>query len=47
MMRMRAALFPAGRCWEAVWTEKIRMLTETAITNRSSLLMRSPADVSR
>jgi hypothetical protein len=47
MIRMRAAFFPAGRCWEAVWCEKIRMLTETAITNRSSLLMCGPADVSR
>src|ERR1700686_345939 len=36
---MRAAFLPTGRCWEAVWTEKIRMLTETAIANRTSLLM--------
>src|ERR1700686_2878810 len=36
---MRAAFLPAGCCWEAVWTEKIRMLTETAITNGGSLLM--------
>src|SRR6266852_4014475 len=42
MICMRAGFLPAGRCWEAVWTEKIRMLTETAITNRGSLLMCRP-----
>src|SRR5258708_17908777 len=42
MICIRAAFLPAGRCWEAVWTEKIRMPTETAITNRSSLLMCCP-----
>jgi hypothetical protein len=33
MICMRAAFLPAGRGWEAVWTEKIGMLTETAIAN--------------
>jgi len=42
MIRMRAAFIPTGRGWEAVWTEKIGMLTETAIANRSSLLMCCP-----
>src|ERR1019366_3663866 len=42
MICMRADFLPAGRCSEAVWTEKITMLTETAITNRRSLLMCRP-----
>jgi hypothetical protein len=39
VIRMRAAFLPAGLCWEAVWTEEIGILIETAIANRSSLLM--------
>src|SRR4029077_8532643 len=42
MICMRAAFLPAGRGCEAVWTEKMRMLTETAIANRTSLLMYRP-----
>src|ERR1700704_4689031 len=42
MIRMLATFLPAGGCWETVWVEKVRMLTQTVIaTDRSLLILKT------